>query len=282
MVSSSDLSIQQYFFDAQPVHIHFRHVDEDGVNPCLFDEDFSPAVSTGLNRVCSITAVFDCMESRHWYHWLTEVVQVWGGTNALLSFLKSEESACMEGHAVVELGTGLGLVGICAAIRGCHVLMTDVSSVTKLTNQNILANRQTPQTAHDAAVSPWHHAQCVGRGSAACMELDWLKDAHVQAASSGQDLSKVSFILACEVIWLQELLQPYVKTLAILLHGPSRPICYMSYTARGTEQSTVFTAEMHVRQALSAASCTASALPAFASITPDGEPVVLWKVEAAG
>eukprot|EP00892_Ulva_mutabilis_P002281 jgi/Ulvmu1/12053/UM083_0066.1 len=257
MSSSSSLCVERHQFGVELVCIQFRHVDEDGVNPHLFDEDFSPAVSTGLSKV-------------------------WGGTHALLRFLQSTESAHMEGRAVLELGAGLGLVGICAAFRGCHVLLTDVSSVTAMTKRNIQANRHAAGNSVDVMVSPWRDADRVGRGSAACMDLNWWKDAHKQANSNGQDLSNTAFIIACEVIWLQELLQPYVKTLAYLLHCENRPVCYMSYTVRGTERSTVFTDESRVRQSFRAASCTVTPMPAFASLTADGEPVVLWKVTAAG
>ena len=187
----------------------------------------------------------------------------------------------MVGHAVVELGAGLGLVGICAALRGCHVLMTDVSSVTEFINCNIEANCKTPDSAVDGVAGPWERARSVGRGSAACMELDWMKDVDRQAHSSGHDLSKVAYVVACEVVWLQELLQPYVVTLATLLHSDIRPVCYMSYTIRGTKQSNIFTSEVLVRQTLIAAGCIITDLPAFASVTPDGEDVVFWKVQAA-
>lgn len=212
------------------------------------------------------------------YTWVS--LQVWAGAQALLNFLKSPESADLNGHAVIELGAGLGLVGICAALKGCHVLMTDVSSVAEFIHMNILMNSQPLQNRGVPADSPWHQSKPVGLGTAACMSLDWLQDTQSQANSSGQDLNQADFIIACEVIWLQELLHPYVNTLARLLHSDRRPVCYMSYTNRGTQQSTVFTAESTVQDALKAAGCDITVLQQFASETNDGEQVVFWKVVA--
>lgn len=181
---------------------------------------------------------------------------------------------------MIELGAGLGLVGICAALKGCHVLMTDVPSVAKFIQVNILMNSQPLQSREVPPDSPWHQSKPIGLGTAACMALDWLKDTQSQASSNGQDLTQADFIIACEVVWLKELLHPYVNTLASLLHSDRRPVCYMSYTNRGTQQSKIFTAEAAVQDALKAANCNVSVLHQFASETTDGEQVVFWKVVA--
>lgn len=223
------------------------------------------------------------------------IVQVWGGTRVLLDFLSSADSDIMEGCAVIELGAGLGLVGICAAVRGCHVLLTDVATVTNLIQENILTNAQ-PQQIGNVSVTvadqepvqtgtssggvPWLHSHRIGSGSAACMPLNWLGDIQMQASHSGQDLSQVDYIIACEVIWLQDLLQAYVQTLSALLHSANQPVCYMSYTIRGTESSRVFTAEVNVKKALQDAGCSVTVLPEFSSQTCDGEGVVFWKIVA--
>lgn len=205
---------------------------------------------------------------------------MWGGAEALLNFLRSPESTHLKGHAVIELGAGLGLVGICAALKGCHVLITDVSSVAQLIKVNILENCRTPENEALLTGSPWQQLHQVGEGTAACMPLDWLEDVSEQAASSGQDIFKADFIIACEVIWLQELLQPYVHILARLLHSDRRPVCYMSYTNRGTQRSTIFTSETQVHEALRCAGCSVTMLPQFSSQTPDNEQVMFWKVIA--
>ena len=62
MATCSDLAVQEHYFGTQLVRINFRQVDIDGVNPYLFDEDFSPAVSTGLSKVRpNIGGALQCM-----------------------------------------------------------------------------------------------------------------------------------------------------------------------------------------------------------------------------
>ena len=139
---------------------------------------------------------------------------------------------------VLELGSGTGLAGLYAAHQGAHVLLTDVRAVTGLIQHNIDANC----TAGNCT-GQWKGAVVIGQGSAACMALDWMQDVFTQSQFGGQDLSQTEYVIAAEVIWLQELLQPFVDTLAYVLKQPQRPVCYMTYTRRGTASSNIFTSE---------------------------------------
>lgn len=176
---------------------------------------------------------------------------------------------------MLELGSGTGLAGLYAAHRGAHVLLTDVRAVTGLIQHNIDANCTTGKcTGH------WERAAAVGQGSAACMTLDWMRNMSTQAKCAGQDLSQTDYIIAAEVIWLQELLQPFVDTLACLLKQSRRPVCYMTYTRRGTASSNIFTSEAMILQAMQSAGCSVEHVPEFDAVTEDEEDVFMWRVSA--
>lgn len=318
-------------------------------------------------------------------------MQVWDGTWALLDILQSDLGQSLCGRRVVELGSGTGLAGLCAAAMGCHVLMTDVKSVTNgVLRPNINLNAalrdttaisdhpgpdasacatqacrnaapqplygqpavpdkhratpshsptnarrrspanasETPQgggsqahgicstpgashtpdllqlqdgddlteavqaggeagASHFAAGAGWPGARDVGRGTVAALPLDWtvpVPDQVAQPAGEGLlcvDPRDADAIIACEVIWLKELIEPYVSTVVALLRGPRRPVCYMSYTARGHAKSTVFAYEGEVRAAFAVHGCHIEELSTFQTRTSDGEKVLAWKITLA-
>ena len=56
----------------------------------------------------------------------------------------SEEAACAEwlrGRNCLELGAGTGIVGICAALLGAKVTLTDTASCLPLLRQNVEGHR---------------------------------------------------------------------------------------------------------------------------------------------
>lgn len=143
----------------------------------------------------------------------------------MLSFLASPLGCQLASHNVVELGCGTGLAGLYAAHQGAHVLLTDVRSMTDLIKKNIDANCSSAGSA-----THWVGASAIGQGDVTCMTLDWMKCVSTQSEAAGQDLSQTDYVIAAEVIWLQEILQPFVDTLAYILRQPHQPVCFMTYT----------------------------------------------------
>lgn len=141
--------------------------------------------------------------------------------------------------------------------------------------------------SHFAAGAGWPGARAVGRGTVAALLLDWtvpVPDQVAQPAGEGLlcvDPRDADAIIACEVIWLKELIEPYVSTVVALLRGPRRPVCYMSYTARGHVKSTVFAYEGEVRAAFAVHGCHIEELSTFQTHTSDGEKVLAWKITLA-
>ena len=95
----------------RPIVILRRDLEtaEDFVDPDFFDPGYSVAASTGH--------------------------VMWEGSWALIRLLRDEPAGalceCLRGRRVVELGAGTGLLGLCMAARGAHVLLTDVQPVVE-------------------------------------------------------------------------------------------------------------------------------------------------------
>lgn len=193
-------------------------------------------------------------------------------------------SSIVQRH-LLELGSGTGLAGLFAAKGGAHILLTDVPSLTPLLWRNIRANSHegpSVAAAHTSAdrLQPlgFQGACSVGAagGSAAACALDWTQGCAAQLAQHKQQLQQLHAVIACEVLWLQELVEPYCRTLAWLLAPPQRPRCFMSFTARGTEQSKTFASRSQVLACLARHGCAVQEVPELAAQTADGEAVEAW------
>ena len=224
--------------------------------------------------------------------------QVWDGTAVLLKLLHSAEAARLAGQRVLELGSGTGLAGLVAAHLGAHVLLTDVRSVTSLLQRNVAANAPASPAAAPPASSGsacpdtaaassrcWKGATSVGAGSAAVAALDWTGSVSDQLGNAAQDFEQLGLVIACEVLWLEELVQPFVQTLAQLLkqanrnhHGAAK--CLMSYTHRGHAESKTFTCKQRVLACMQAHGCDVREVTDMASLTSDGERIEAWVVSA--
>jgi hypothetical protein len=124
----------------------------------------------------------------------------------------------------------------------------------------------------------WVGAARVGGGSAAARELDWETNLVRQANLGQNDPRSAQFIIASEVIWLADLVEPFVQTLAELLAMPHKPECFMTYTHRGKEGSKTFAHAEGVLECMHAHKCTVHRLEEFQTRTNDGETVEMWHV----
>ena len=183
------------------------------VDPRFFDPDYSVAASTGM--------------------------VMWEGSWAAVELLRKESSWLLDmlrGKRVVELGSGIGLLGLCAAAAGSHVLLTDVPSVVE---ERLEPNLQHATTGPPiGAADGWLDARTLGRGSAAVQPLDWYKRVDEQATPN--DPRECDLILAAECVWLRELVEPFVETVVALMRGPKKPKCILAFRERAKAESTTF------------------------------------------
>jgi predicted nicotinamide N-methyase len=131
---------------------------------------------------------------------------LWDGAVLLALYLQRHPEVII-GQRVIELGAGLGLVGVCAAIIGAaQVTITDLEyalvGAIDTVNKNI-----------DAIHVPVR-----------IETLDWFNP----PIHSDWDV-----IIAADVVWLTELVDPFVNTLKTLCPPGSRSIVILSYQRRG-------------------------------------------------
>jgi hypothetical protein len=116
----------------------------------------------------------------------------------------------VNGKTVVELGGGQGLVGVCAAVLGASaVAITDLSYALPGIQETIELNRE-----------------AFGGALVTAEELDWF----APPSTTAWDV-----VLAADVVWLLELVGPFVTTLAALCPPGSDRTVLLSYQRRGLD-----------------------------------------------
>jgi predicted nicotinamide N-methyase len=126
-------------------------------------------------------------------------IAVWDAAVFLAKFFESNARLISQ-RRVLELGCGLGLCGIAALHAGASsVIFTDLGYILETTRRNIREN-------------------CIADPSAQIIELDWFNP-----EQSSIDWSSVDIIIASDIIWLEHLIEPLVKTL-LRATGPKTEI----------------------------------------------------------
>ena len=163
--------------------------------------------------------------------------RLWEASDLFCGLLDGDLGDLVDGKRVLELGSGTGLVGCCAAAAGGHVVLTDVKSILDQSTARSLAHNAKAAGYATVVPSPWGDGDIgmrrIGRGSAATSELYWGKAVKEQCRVF--DFMTAEVILACDCIWLVEMLDLISGVLETLLSAPHRPHAYISYEERGKE-----------------------------------------------
>ncbi|XP_049804793.1 protein N-lysine methyltransferase METTL21D-like isoform X2 [Schistocerca nitens] len=111
---------------------------------------------------------------------------VWDAAIVLAKYLEVENSrnkSWLKGSSVVELGAGLGCVGLTASCLGAHVTMTDLPEIMPLMRHNIDVNR---------------HLWTQSGGSATAEILRWGEEV--------SEVKEISLLLLADCVYYEEVL----------------------------------------------------------------------------
>ena len=141
--------------------------------------------------------------------------KLWDAALALVAHVGSTSGSdeCVQGKRVLELGSGVGAVGIGARLFGAsRVVLTDIEDVVPLLEANVELNHVQDVTA---------------------VALDWFQDVPSAVLDESFDL-----ILASDVVYDPELHAPLLKTLGILLDRV--PVCLLAHRRRNPHDADFF------------------------------------------
>ena len=148
---------------------------------------------------------------------------VWDGGILLADYLQARP-VVIQGKHVLELGAGLGLVGLTAAALGAQsVVLTDLVVVMPCLSQNIATNQ-----------ALWQAAGCT---SVTCTPLDWFDPYPLPRPPNSSTGDCWNVILLADCVWTLDLVSPLIRTLTALIHRAKtvggRLEVLISYQRRG-------------------------------------------------
>jgi predicted nicotinamide N-methyase len=164
------------------------------------DFDFSGKKSNGfnINGKRLLLADISTIEGNHA---VRTAETIWDGSIILSWFLaKQKESLHLDGAKVIEIGAGRGIAGLVAGLLGAEVTITDLPDAVPAIQKSILLNN----LSHCVAVP-----------------LDW---------KSPDCDTKFKYIIAADVVWIPDLIEPLVNTIDKLLQKET--IMYLCHQTR--------------------------------------------------
>lgn len=228
------------------------------VDPFLFNEDYSPAGKTGF-QVWSGTRLL--IESLCW-----EPIDSTGNSSS-----EEDEDACAKEERlayyrrrimptehdssgnrcnILELGSGVGVVGATLAAVGANVLLTDLPTlVDNAVWPNLMRNANQSNNDKDdgdGASPSWlgDDAIRMGRGWAAATPLDWTKPLSPNQLTPSQ-IECIDLIVASDCVWLVSMLDALLDTVQgafdVSQRSPTFLMSFQRRDASGGDDSALFT-----------------------------------------
>ncbi len=134
---------------------------------------------------------------------------------------------------ILEVGAGIGMVGVALAAAGGRVVISDLPV---LTEHGIVPNLK--RNCHDGADLPPEDlglietSECfrIGRGHAEAAVLDWMKPVSEQIPPTAA--SNLDIIVGCDCLFLRKLLDPLLSTVSTLFEQSQNSKFLFTYQER--------------------------------------------------
>ena len=126
---------------------------------------------------------------------------------------------------ILEVGSGIGIVGTCLATLGARVTITDLPV---LVDHGIVPNLRRNAKAND--ISNEQDYIQIGEGYARATVLDWLKP--ISEQQSTETISTFDVIIGCDCLFLEKLVDPFLNMIEDLFDQCKRPTLLFTYQRR--------------------------------------------------
>uniref|UniRef100_A0AAV1UTN7 Uncharacterized protein n=1 Tax=Peronospora matthiolae TaxID=2874970 RepID=A0AAV1UTN7_9STRA len=152
---------------------------------------------------------------------------LWDGSVVLAKYLEHQRREEIAGSRLVELGAGTGLVGIAAALLGAQqVILSDLDYAIDNLAKNVADTMKLAASAGR-----------IVKSDVSTRVLDWF--------DPPTDLGDIDFLLASDVVWVEELIPPLVATFDTLLrHSSVQTEILMSYQKRSVMSDRLLCSEL--------------------------------------
>jgi predicted nicotinamide N-methyase len=135
---------------------------------------------------------------------------IWDGAIVLIKYLEFSYRPETPPVSVLELGAGCGLTGIACGVLfpDASITLTDLPSALESLHANVAANES-----------------IIGTNRVRVRALDWTN-------RDEERLGPVDLILAADVVWLTDLIQPFIDTLHEITADNPGCVTLMAYQSR--------------------------------------------------
>ena len=214
------------------------------VDPFLFNEDYSPAGKTGF-QVWSGTRLL--IESLCWGPSNPEPNSEVAASEERLGYHRKRILAASESSDrcnILELGSGIGVVGATLAAVGSNVMLTDLPTlVENAVCPNLMRNMHKENNKVKAPSWLGKDAVRIAKGWASATPLDWTKPLSPNQLNPSQ-IESIDMIVASDCVWLVSMLEALLDTVQGVFEQSKRsPTFIMSFQRRdsGGDDSALFT-----------------------------------------
>lgn len=227
--------------------------DEEGmVDPNFFDTGYTLAGRTGFQIWAGSRVMMEIL-----LQWPSSSLSSTSSCQLVPcqetnDIIKQYQNEIINGANIIELGSGVGIVGTSLASVGGYVIMTDLET---LVNHSLWPNITLNQTARDNQNSNTISNQSsiqIHNGWAEATVLDWTKP--VQDQLSIEQISNTQLIVSCDCVWLVSMLDGLLDSVASIftMASSNNDVAFlMSFQRRdaqdGNESSTFTTVDKVLR-----------------------------------
>ncbi len=176
--------------------------------------------------------------------------QVWPGSRLMVEALTFPDSVndcprliewqekISSGARVLELGSGVGVVGASLAHYGAQVLLTDLKTLMQNSTHPNLKRNTNPDIMTELEPPSWlpQNAVKIGRGWAASTAVDWNIHLKEQIENFESVVENLDAIIASDCVWLLKMMDPLFETINCVFERNRRAKFLLSFQRRDTKE----------------------------------------------